>query len=280
MIECRKLSPHIGAEIFGVDLSKPVAADVATALKALWLEHLVLLFRGQTLSQRALLDATALFGEIGPLSRPKEYQPAGFKDLEPNIMLISNIRENGVPIGSLPDGEMHFHHDMLHKEVPHKGTCLYAVEIPSIGGNTCFASGYAAYERMNEHLRQRLEGKRAFHHYNYGSVQRGDDKGVAAYAESNHPVFRTHEETGRKAVYVNRLMTVRIEDMAADESERLLQEVFDFSENPEFVYEHVWKPGDLVIWDNRCSMHARTDFPPGERRLMLRTTIQGSARPS
>lgn len=280
MIDCRKLSAHIGAEIFGVDLSKPVAADVAAELKALWLDHLVLLFRGQTLSQRALLDATTLFGEIGPLSRPKEYQPAGFKDLEPNIMLISNIRENGVPIGSLPDGEMNFHHDMLHKEVPHKGTCLYAVEIPSIGGNTCFASGYAAYEQMNGDLRQRLEGKRAFHHYNYGSVQRGDDKGVAAYAESNHPVFRTHEETGRKAVYVNRLMTVRIEDMAADESDRLLREVFDFSENPEFVYEHIWKPGDLVIWDNRCSMHARTDFPPGERRLMLRTTIQGNARPS
>ncbi len=128
-------------------------------------------------------------------------------------------------------------------------------------------------------MRDRLEGRRAFHHYNYGSVQRGDDKGVEAFAEATHPVFRTHEETGKKAVYVNRLMTRRIVDLPEGESERLLGEVFDHSENPEWVYEHEWRTDDLILWDNRCSMHARTDFSPEERRLLLRVTVEGEVAP-
>src|SRR5690606_21974281 len=127
------------------------------ALKQAWLDHVVLLFRGQDLSQEAQLRASAFFGEVGILARPKEYYPKGYDKLLPNIMLISNIRENGEPIGALPDGEMMFHHDMLHAEVPHKGTMLYAVEVPSHGGNTLFASGYAAYETLPEEIRAPLE---------------------------------------------------------------------------------------------------------------------------
>ncbi|MCC6776018.1 MAG: TauD/TfdA family dioxygenase, partial [Hyphomicrobiales bacterium] len=125
----------------------------------------------------------------------------------------------------------------------------------------------------------KLEGKRAFHSYNLGELKRGDGKGVPHTRMSSHPVFRTHEETGRKAVNVNRLMTAKVEDLPEEESDRLLNAVFDHSENPEWVYEHVWRPHDLLVWDNRCSMHARTDFPEGERRLMLRTTIEGTTRP-
>ena len=110
-------------------------------------------------------------------------------------------------------------------------------------------------------------------------MQRGDDRGVAAFNEFTHPVFRTHEETGRKAVYVNRLMTVKVVDMEPKESDLLLQALFDHAEKPEFVYEHVWRKGDLLLWDNRCSSHARTDFPADERRLMLRTTVAGTTRP-
>jgi taurine dioxygenase len=197
----------------------------------------------------------------------------------PGIMLISNIRENGEPIGALPDGEMMFHHDMIHKEVPSKATLLYSVEIPSYGGNTLFASGYAAYDTLDPALRERLEGRRALHHYNYGSTQRGDERGVEAFNECVHPVFRTHEETGRKAVYVNRLMTVKILDMEPAESDLLLNALFDHAERPEFVYSHGWRKGDLLLWDNRCSSHARTDFPTAERRLMLRTTVEGTTRP-
>jgi taurine dioxygenase len=197
----------------------------------------------------------------------------------PGIMLIPNIRENGEPIGALPDGEMMFHHDMIHAEVPSKGTLLYSVEIPSAGGNTLFASGYAAYDTLDPDIRSKLEGRKAMHHYNYGSTQRGDSRGTEAFAECVHPVFRTHEDTGRKAVYVNRLMTVGIVDMPPAESGPLLEAVFDHAEKREFVYEHVWRLGDLLLWDNRCSSHARTDFPSTERRLMLRTTVKGTVRP-
>jgi taurine dioxygenase len=169
---------------------------------------------------------------------------------------------------------------MIHKEVPSKATLLYSVEIPSAGGNTLFASGYAAYETLDPEIKKRLEGKRAFHHYNYGSTMRGDTRGVEAFNECDHPVFRTHEDTGRKALYVNRLMTEKIIDIPEDESERLLSHLFDHGERREFVYEHVWRIGDLLLWDNRCSTHARTDFPSTERRLMLRTTVEGTTRPS
>jgi taurine dioxygenase len=273
------LTKHIGAEIRGIDLRQPVDAAIAAELKRQWLDWAVLVFRGQDIAQEDLLRVTGYFGRIGALARPKEYQPAGFERLLPNIMLISNIRENGEAIGALPDGEMMFHHDMLHARKPHKGTCLYSVEVPKSGGNTLFASGTTAYETMPAAVREPLEGRRAFHHYNYGSVQRGDDKGVAAFAESNHPVFRTHEETGRKAVYVNRLMTVRVEGLDEAESDRLLAAVWDHAERRDFVYEHEWQVGDLLIWDNRCSMHARTDFSSAERRLLLRTTIEGEGEP-
>lgn len=279
MITVTPLTRYIGGEVTGIDLRMPLDDAAIAELKQSWLKHLVLVFRGQTLEQEDLRRVTTYFGARGKLARPKAFQPAGFSRLLDDIMLISNIRENGEPIGALPDGEMMFHHDMLHAEIPHKGTCLYSVEIPSHGGNTLFANCYAAYDHLPAALRDPLEGRKAFHHYNYGSVQKGDGKGTPAFAESVHPVFRTHEETGGKAVYVNRLMTEAIVDMPKAESDRLLAALYDHSENPAWVYEHVWRKGDLIVWDNRCSMHARTDFPAGERRLMLRTTIDGDVRP-
>jgi taurine dioxygenase len=273
------MTDHIGAEIRGIDLSRPLPPEAQKELYALWLQHLVLLFRDQQLGQPDLLRVTGYFGKLAKLTRPKEYQPSGFKDLLDGIMLISNIRENGVPIGSLPDGEMHFHHDTLHSELPHKGTFLYSVEVPSRGGNTLFASGYAAYETLPPDIRARAEGRRAHNHYYFGAVTKGDPNAVAASSAADHPVIRTHEETGRKAIYVNRLMTESIVGMPEDESKATLARIFAHSEKPDWVYEHVWRPGDLVLWDNRCSMHARTDFPSGERRLMLRTTIQGDVKP-
>jgi taurine dioxygenase len=273
------MTRHIGAEVHGLDLKRPlVAADIETINQA-WLDHLVLVFPGQDLTQEDLLRLTSYFGEIGELRRPPKYFPAGFSKILPNIMLISNIRENGEPIGALPDGEMMFHHDMIHAPIPHKGTLLYSIEIPATGGDTLFASGYAAYDTLAPDIRARLEGRRAFHHYNYGSTKKGDGHGVEAFGEAAHPVFRTHEDTGRKAVYVNRLMTVGVEGMSTAESGPLLEAVFDHAEKPDFVYAHKWRVGDIVLWDNRCSSHARTDFPAEERRLMLRTTVKGTVAP-
>jgi taurine dioxygenase len=273
------LTKHIGAELRGIDLREKPDAETIKAIYQAWLDHLVIIFPGQQLSQEDLVRVTGYFGQLGELHRPPKFFPKGYSKLLPGIMLISNIRENGEPIGALPDGEMMFHHDMIHAEVPSKATLLYSVEIPSTGGNTLFASGYAAYDTLDPGIRSRLEGRQALHHYNYGSTQRGDSKGVEAFGECVHPVFRTHEETGRKAVYVNRLMTVKVVDLPEDESDRLLNAVWDHAEKPEFVYEHVWRQGDLLLWDNRCSSHARTDFPSTQRRLMLRTTVKGTTRP-
>ena len=273
------LTKHIGAEIRGINLREKPDDDTIKQIYQAWLDHLVIIFPDQKLSQEDFVRATGFFGEMGEISRPAKYFPKGYSSLLPGIMMISNIRENGEPIGALPDGEMMFHHDMIHAAVPSKGTLLYSVEIPSAGGNTLFASGYAAYDTLDPAIRNRLEGRLAKHHYNYGAVVKNDPKATAAFSESAHPVFRTHEETGRKAVYVNRLMTMGILDMPPAESEPLLNAVFDHAEKREFVYEHVWRVGDLLLWDNRCSSHARTDFPSSERRLMLRTTVKGTVRP-
>ena len=217
------LSQHIGAEVRGLDLrDKPDGKTIESIYQA-WLDHLVLVFPDQNLSQEDFIRVTGYFGDLGELSRPPKFFPKGYSSLLPGIMLISNIRENGEPIGALPDGEMMFHHDMIHAEVPSKATLLYSVEIPSAGGNTLFASGYAAYDTLDPAVRSKLEGRIAMHHYNYGSTQKGDGRGTPAFAECSHPVFRTHEDTDRKAVYVNRLMTVGIVDMPQEESGPLLE---------------------------------------------------------
>src|SRR5215467_3770590 len=187
------LAEHIGAEIRGVDLRDALCAETIRGIHKAWLDHLVLVFRGQRFSQADLIRATGYFGEIGPLSRPPKYFPRGYEKLLPNIMLISNIRENGETIGALPDGEMNFHHDMIHHDLPHNGTLLYSLEIPSYGGDTLFASGTAAYDTLDPAIKAKLEGRRARHFYNYGSTIRGKG-GIGATAQATHPVFRTHED--------------------------------------------------------------------------------------
>ena len=217
-LEVVPLTKHIGAEIRGIDLREQPDEATVKAIYQAWLDHLVIVFPGQSLSQEDLIRVTGYFGEQGMPRRPPKFFPKGYAQILPGIMLISNIRENGEPIGALPDGEMMFHHDMIHSEMPDKATLLYSVEIPDSGGNTLFASGYAAYDTLDPAIRNRLEGRQAMHHYNYGSTQRGDSRGTEAFAEYTHPVFRTHEDTGKKAVYVNRLMTVGVVDMPNEES--------------------------------------------------------------
>ena len=275
----KPLTKYIGCEVAGIDLREPVAPAAASAIYRAWLDHAVLLFRDQDLTQEDLIRVTGIFGEFAPLGRPKHTLPSGFSKILPNIMLISNIRENGETIGALPDGEMMFHHDTIHRDDPHKATLLYSVEIPTHGGDTLFASGTAAYDTLDPAMKKKLEGLRAVNFYVYNSVKRNDKQAVDATSQAVHPVARTHEETKRKALYVNRLMSVRIEGMPEAESDELLNFLFDHSEKPEFVYTHAWRKGDLIVWDNRCSSHARTDFPADQRRLLLRTTVKGTCKP-
>jgi taurine dioxygenase len=266
----RPLSPALGAEILGIDLRDDIDAQVFAQIRNAWHQKLVIVLRGQNMSEE---DQVRFAEKFGP---PAVIHTKQFVRNHPAVMLISNIREDGKPIGALPDGKMHFHTDQCHQERPAMASMLYALEVPRAGGNTLFANGYTAYETLPPEIKRRIDGRKALNAYDYetAATKRGTrlTQSVPSYA---HPVLRTHPATGRKALYVNRLMTVRIEGLPAQESDDLLAMLFDHQERREFIYEHVWRVGDLVIWDNRCTLHARTDFSPDERRLMRRVTILG-----
>jgi taurine dioxygenase len=265
----RQLSPALGAEILGIDLRDPIEEALKQKFLDAWHQHLVILLRDQTLDEDAQVRFAETFGVLA-----KTTSGRAFSAKHPSVMLVSNIREDGKPIGALPDGEMHFHTDQCHQEIPAKATVLYAIEIPSKGGNTLFSNAYTAYETLPEDIRRRIQGCRALNAYTSDTMLRSAnyDDAKSSYW---HPVVRTHPATGRKALYVNRLMTREIEDMPRDESDAILQRLFDHQEQPTFVYEHVWRPGDILMWDNRCTLHARTDFSAGERRLLRRVTVLG-----
>jgi len=265
----RQLSPALGAEILGVDLRDPIDEALKQKFLYAWHQHLVILLRNQVLDEDTQVRFAETFGPPAKITSGRT-----FSVKHPSVMLISNIREDGKPIGALPDGEMNFHTDQCHQEIPAKASMLYAIEIPSRGGNTLFSNAYTAYETLPEDIKHRIAGLRALNAYDKDSTQRTanyDNAGSSYW----HPVVRTHPATGRKALYVNRLMTREIEGLPREESDAILQELFDYQEQPKFVYEHVWRPGDILMWDNRCTLHARTDFSADERRLLRRVTILG-----
>ena len=226
--------------------------------------------RDQSLSEE---DQVRFAEYFGPLGKTLNVHNTG---RHPAIMLVSNIRKDGKPIGALPDGEMQFHTDQCYVERPAAASMLYAIEVPRVGGNTLFSNAYLAYETLPSEIKRRIDGRKALNAYDYDNAAtfRGTRirDGVPHYT---HPVVRTHPATGRKALYVNRLMTLAIEGLPEAESAALLELLFDHQEKRRFVYEHVWRVGDILMWDNRCTLHARTDFSPDERRLMRRITILG-----
>jgi taurine dioxygenase len=264
------LSPALGIEVGGVDLARPLDDADFERIEQAWHEGLILLFRNQDLDEAQQAAFGARFGELG-----KVLHQHGGRGTHPGVMYISNVVENGKLIGALPDGEMYFHSDQCYTERPAMATMLYAMEIPSRGGNTLFANMYKAYETLPADVKRRIEGKTAWNVYDYAAnpTKRGD---VASDAPRfAHPMVRTHPATKRKALYVNRLMTESIEGMPRQESDALLAYLFNRSEQPQFIYGHVWRPGDLILWDNRCTLHARTDFDASERRKLRRVAVLG-----
>ncbi|MBV8535438.1 MAG: TauD/TfdA family dioxygenase [Alphaproteobacteria bacterium] len=271
----RPLAPAIGAEIEGLDLAQPLDDSTFEEVRAAWHQHGILLFRGQRLDEDQELAFASRFGPIAPLVTKHDVK------FKPGVMLVSNIRENGKEIGVLPDGEMFFHSDQCYAETPLAATILYAIEIPKTGGNTLFSNQYAAYDALPEEVKRRIAGLKAMNVYDYGSnatIRKGSLRAQAERGEVPcyaHPIVRTHPETGRKALFLNRLMTDYVVGMDPDDSDRLLDYLFTHQEDRRFVYEHVWRIGDLMMWDNRCTLHARTDFPTSERRLLRRVIVQG-----
>jgi len=272
------LSKALGAEITGLDLRQPLDDAAVKAIKDAFDQHIFVVFREQELSEDDQLRAAGYFGKVHIRRKPVTTRdPGGAFDTP--FMLVTNIVENGKSIGVFGDGEMWFHHDTSYYPEPHRATLLYSMKLPSWGGNTCFSNMYKAYENIPRPLRDKLEGKKVLQVHDYKRRERLDLDKIDLNAVRHHeqPIFITHPATGRKALYISRLMSARILGLARDESETVLEQLFEISEDPAIVYEHEWKLGDLVIWDNWCSIHARKDFPRDEPRLMRRLTIEGQA---
>jgi taurine dioxygenase len=282
-ISIHPLSGAIGAEIRGVDISKSLEAAEVAIIRQAWLDYCVLLFRNQELDATQQREFVRSFGELG--GRKARVEPSNYKhtldgpDYNADAMLVSNIRQDGKPIGVLPDGEMWFHHDMSYALKPNRASFLYAMEVPSIGGDTMFANMYAAYANMPSRLKERIEGLIVLQAFDEIQDQRINlsARSLESVPHCFQPIVLKHPETNKRAIYVSRLMSHRIEGLNEAESEALLEELLAYTESPAIRYTHVWRPGDLLMWDNLCSTHARTDFPRDQRRLMRRYTIAGEA---
>lgn len=269
------LSPAIGVLIEGIDLRRPLKT-AAARLFDLFNENAILLVRGQSLTEATVESAAAWLGALEQRGRPSTV----LREDNPFITKVSNIRENGRLIGSLPDGEMLFHADNSFKEFPNRASFLYAVEIPSSGGNTLFANLYKAYELLPGKLKERIAGMTALQSYDYSTYEKeARTAGISNIKQASHPLVFCHPHTKRKVLYCNRLMTTAIEGLTDGESRRLLDELLTYVEHPSVIYEHRWRPGDFLAWDNLSSNHARTDFSASERRLLLRGTTKGDYRP-
>ena len=277
LLKWSPLSSAIGVLVEDLDLSRPLDETAKQDLRKLFDENCIVLIRGQSLSEEQLAIAGSWVGTLAKRGRPSAVRREG----NPHITKVSNIRENGVLIGSLPDGEVFFHADSAFNEFPHRASFLFAIEIPSIGGDTCFANMYKAYDMLPESLKRRIAGKRALQLYDYATYEKADrEAGHSNVRSAEHPVVIVHPGSKRKALYVSRLMTRRIEGLDQSESEELIAELLTYAEHPSITYEHRWLPGDFLAWDNLSSTHARTDFSPAERRLLLRGTTVGDYRPA
>jgi taurine dioxygenase len=271
----------LGAEVRGVDL-RDLDASRFAALKRAWHDHQVLLVRDQTLSDQDLVAFSRRFGDLD--WAPIQETGRRFVEGMPEIYIVSNVTVNGEPIGSLGAGEAVWHTDMSYLEVPPMASMLYSLEVPPSGGNTSFCSMYAVYQALPDALKRRIAGLKIKHDgtFNSGGYLR---QGVTATDDPRtspgavHPLVCIHPDTGRQMLYLGRRRNAYLVGLELAESEALLDTLWDFVARPEFAWEHVWRVGDLVLWDNRCTMHRRDPFDASARRIMHRTQIKGSAAP-
>ena len=277
-IEIRPLNAPLGAEVLGLDLALPLANDDFARIHRAHLDHHVLVFRDQQITPEQQIEFSRRFG---PLQIHVLHQ--FHLQNHPEILIVSNVVENGVPLG-LGDAGHYWHSDLSYKEKPSLGSMLHAQELPAEGGDTLFANMHTAWDTLPTELRNAVKDLRAEHSYlaKYEELRERSpwrpklsDEQVAQVAPVVQPVVRTHPETGRKALFVSEHFTTRIVGLPEDESRDLLQQLFEHSVRPEHLYRHQWQPHDMVFWDNRSLMHLAAGTPAHLRRHLYRTTIEG-----
>ena len=270
-LDIRPLSGALGAEILGVDLGRDLSAETVAAIRAAWLDHLVVFFRDQSLEPAQLLNAARLFGE------PVEYPFVKGLDGFPQITPVIKLEHEKINFGGL------WHSDTAYLEKPPMATMLIARETPPRGGDTLFANMYLAYETLSEGMRRMLDGLIVVNSSAKADVtktreDRIKDSGTTEAKKefvAEHPVVRTHPETGRKALYANGGHALRFKDMTVEESAPLLCYLFQHATRPEFTCRFRWEPGSIALWDNRCTQHNPVNDYHGHRRVMHRVTLAG-----
>jgi taurine dioxygenase len=271
MIKVQRIAGAIGAEIHGVDLTQDLDDETVAAIRRVWLEHLVIFFRDQELSPARFLAFARRFGE--PVEYPFVKGIDGFAEIIP----VVKREHETVNFGGI------WHSDTTYLEVPPMGTMLIAREVPPFGGDTLFANQYVAWETLSLGMKRLLDGLIAVNSSAKADVTKTredrmrDGKRDDARTEyvTEHPVVRTHPETGRKALYVNVAHALRFKEMSEEESAPILQYLFHHQVRPEFTCRFSWRPGSIAFWDNRCAQHNPVNDYHGHRRAMHRITLAG-----
>lgn len=275
-VDYEPLSDALGVQVFNLNLANKMTIEQSLALNTLLAMYCVIYFSQQSLSEEEQVAFGENFGKLKQNLR--DYKATK----NPAIMYVTNEIKDGELQGALPDGEMYFHADMCYLESPAKASILYGISIPSNGGNTLFANMNTAFETLPEKLKHAISDKKAINSYDPGKSNYASTRFKSNYVSETElsfaqPMVFKHPLTGRKALYVNRVMTKNVVGLSECESNALLEQLFRHQEQDQFIYSHHWTPGDVIMWDNRSTLHARTDFNAKELRKLRRVTISGEA---
>ncbi len=280
----------LGAEIEGIDFAYKVPNETKKILINAWIEHLVLLFRNQNITEQQHINATHIFGEIQISAAKSYYEANGKKEAMaatfPEISIVHNLDSDGNPVilnQGLGSGEVFWHSDNSYINTPPAGSMLYAKIIPPTGGDTCFSNQYLAYEKLPREILNKIQGKTAVHDSSRdgSGLLRPGIKLPTKLSEvpgPHHPLIRSHPISMKKALYLGRKRNYPsqyIQGIPEEESSNILDFLWDHACQEEFIWCHRWKLGDLILWDNRCTMHYRHPFPGEFPRIMHRTLIKG-----
>jgi taurine dioxygenase len=274
-IEIRPIQGRFGAEVIGIDPSRDLPDHEFRRIERAWFEHSFLVFRDIVMSPEEHIALTRRFGPLH-IMMPLDFNLTG----HPEVMVLSNLEQDGKPLGLRRAG-MGWHSDGEDKHIPNVGSMLYAHIVPPEGGDTLFADMYAAYEALPETTKRRIDGRRArfsridMHHVHYPHLPELTEAERRSRPDVFHPMVRTHPRSGRTALFVGR-WTRDVEEMDPEEGQALVASLFAHASDQRFVYRHIWRERDAVLWDNRCMLHCATPFDEVRyQRLMHRTTLEG-----